>query len=94
MNVPQIKDLRIAYELYQTRISLSRRDIELLFGVGHTYAQRLKSIAKAHEKEKGLVDYSPLTVRTEEAFEAWGIDIKRIKRRIKELDKNVRTNNG
>jgi hypothetical protein len=87
MNIPQIKDIRKAYEIYQTRVGLSRADIEELFGVGRTYAGRLKAMAKEYEKSKGLPEYSVTTVRTEEAFEAWGLDIKRIRRRARELEK-------
>lgn len=87
MNIPQIKDIRKAYEIYTTRVGLSRTDIEELFDIGPTYANRLKKMAKEHEKEKGLPEYSVRTVRTEEAFECWGIDIKRIRRRARELEK-------
>ena len=87
MNIPQIKDIRKAYEIYTTRVSLSRTDIEELFGVGRTYAGRLKRIAKEREIAKGLPEFSSTTVRTEEAFEAWGLDIKRIRRRARELEK-------
>lgn len=88
MNIPQIKDIKKAYEIYQTRTTLSRQDIRELFGVGNTYAGLLKSVALQHEKDIGFVQYSTKTVRTEEAFEAWGIDIERIEKRIREFEEN------
>lgn len=90
MNVPQIKDISFAYDLWLNNVGLSRQDIEKLFGVGSTYAGRLKAMAKEYEKEKGLPEYSVTTVRTEEAFECWGIDIKRIRKRVRELERKCK----
>ena len=87
MNIPQLKDVRKAYEIYLTKVALSRKDIEELFGIGSTYAGKLKNVAKAYEKEKGLPEHSVTTVRTDEAFLAWGLDIKRIRKRARELEK-------
>ena len=87
MNIPQLPDVRVAYEMYLTKTGLTRKDIEVLFGVGKTYAGRLKALAKEYEKSKGLKEYSVTTVRTEEAFKAWGLDIRRITRRATALRK-------
>ena len=83
MNIPQLKDVKKAYEIYMTRVTLSTKDIQELFGVAHTYANRLRIVAKEKEIEKGLPQFSTTCVRTDEAFKTWGLDIRQIRRRAK-----------
>ncbi len=88
MNIPATKKtIPELWEIYTTRLYLTRKDIEAIFGIGTTYAGKLKQIAKAREKELGLTEYSRQTVRTHEAFITWGIDPAELKRRAKENTK-------
>ena len=85
MNIPTTKKtIPELWEIYTTKLYLTRKDIEAIFSVGPTYAGRLKQIAKDREKELGLTEYSKQTVRTREAFISWGIDPKELQRRVKE----------
>lgn len=84
MNIPApVLSIEELYEIYTNTIALTRKDIQRIFGVKQSKAGALKLYAKAKEIEKGLVQYSAQSVRTEEAFESWGIDAKRLERAMK-----------
>lgn len=73
------------WETYANKLFLTRADIMKAFGCSASTAARLIKVAK--EAQKGLPQFSSCTVRTKEAFEAWGIDTDELKKRAKEIMK-------
>lgn len=70
---------------YTSKLFLTRADIVDTFGVSASTAARM--IRKAREAQRGLQQFSERTVRTREAYEAWGIDPDELKKRAKEIQR-------
>lgn len=84
--IPQLSDIALAVELYYSRIDLSNSDIKRLFGgVSANKISSLKKLADAQRREKGMASWDPRRVNTMCAFEAWGLDIEDLERRLKAL---------
>ena len=74
--IPRITDLKMAIQLYYSRIELTNTDIKSLFGIkGHNVVNRLKNKAIEKMEEKKCPSWDAKTVNTECAFEAWGMNI-------------------
>ena len=82
MTTPETTKL---WETYANKLFLTRADIMKAFGCSASTASRLIRAAKAAQKD--LPQFNPHTVRTKEAFEAWGIDTDELKKRAKEIMK-------
>ena len=88
MNIPQIASVEIAVRLYYERIFLSNKDIQTLFpGIGCDTVQKLKKLARAKASEQNKMQYNSYTVMTESAYQAWGLDIDQLERRLTKLRK-------
>lgn len=88
VRVPQIVDISTAIRLYYTRIELSNSDIRELFGsIGSSRIVQLKNLAKKRMIERNRPYYNAMYVNTEDAFEAWGLDIGELERRYAKLRK-------
>lgn len=87
VRVPSIKNIELAIQLYYTKHELSRQDIMRIFEVSNTTAYKLKQLANAHSDEKNTPRYNASYTNTADAFEAWGIDIKRLEEGYKHLKK-------
>lgn len=86
VRIPQITDLKTAIELYIKKSELSTKDIQALFGkVCKDTVVKLKYIAREKMAEKGVSAYNAAYVNTAAAYEAWGLDINDLKRRLQEL---------
>lgn len=84
--IPQLSDIALAVELYYSRIDLSNNDIKRLFGgVSGNKVSALKKLADARRREAGMASWDPRRVNTMCAFEAWGLEIEDLERRLKAL---------
>lgn len=83
------KDIELAVKIYYEKISLKNADIKSLFGVtSNKTVARYKSEVIEYFAEG---DINPVhrdnTLDTWRAFEAWGIDINELEKRLKKLQK-------
>ncbi len=80
-------NLEKCIEVYYKTHEIGNRDIEEIFGVKKVKACRLKKLVKELMKKKGTRIFDSLKVNTEVAFEAWGLDIDDMERRVTKLRK-------
>ena len=83
----QVKDIQTAVDIFYTYPELGTAQICQLFDCSRNTAARLKAAAKVKQKEKGIITYSDSNVNTRCAYEAWGIDISDLKKRLLEYQK-------
>ena len=88
VRVPQVADISAAIRLYYEHTEIGNKDIRAIFGdMGNGRIGRLKQLALEAMHERGTVHYNAQYVNTEVAYDAWGIDIKRLERGIERLNK-------
>lgn len=87
-NIPSV-DIKTAIRMYYENVEIGNKDIQQLFAekVGSTRMQSLKQIAKAKMREKGTLIWNANKVNTQDAFEAWGLDIFDLEHRYQKLKK-------
>ena len=78
----QIKDIETAVRIFYTYPDLGTKQVQELYDCGRSKAAELKAIARKLQDEKGIVKYSSSTVNTRCAYEAWGIDIEDLEKRL------------
>lgn len=78
----QVKDTATAVEIFYTYPELGTAEIQRLFNCGRNSATKLKGEARKRQTEKGLIPYSDSSVNTRCAYEAWGIDIADLEKRL------------
>lgn len=83
------KDVELAVKIYYEKISLSNADIKKLFEVtSNKTVKRYKDEVVAYFAETDIIPiHRDNTLDTWRAFEAWGIDINELEKRIKKLQK-------
>lgn len=98
VRVPQVKNARAALAIYYSKSEIGNADIKMLFGnMGQERITKLKALARERMREKKCPTYNARWVNTECAFEAWGIDVKRLEKGLEKLEKlglEVKTNEG
>ena len=88
VRIPQLVDIEKAVELYYTRLDLSNDDIKSLFGnMGSAKVAQLKKLAEEERRRQNAARWSPLRVPTGCAFDAWGLNIEDLERRLAALHK-------
>lgn len=86
VRVPQVADIRAAIELYWSKIEIGTNDICALFGgIGRERAGKLKAWAREEMQKRGTVNFNPMYVNTEVAYEVWGLKINDLERRYNKL---------
>ena len=86
INIPQISSIGTAVELYYSRVALSNADITALFApIGKDKVIGLKRLAREKTAELGKMQWSNQTVRTDDAYLAWGLDIEKLEEKYKKL---------
>ena len=91
VRIPQVKDIRLAVELYYSRLDLSNADIKDLFGnMSSTTVAKLKALAEKQRMDDGVAKWSANRVVTMCAYKAWGLDIEDLEKRVKALDRMSR----
>ena len=83
----QVKDIPTAVEIFYTYPELGTAEVKRLFGCSASSATRLKAMATARQKEKGIMTFSNSSVNTRCAYEAWGIDINDLEKRLLKYQK-------
>ena len=78
----QVKDIETAVNIYYTYPELGTQQVQQLFDCGRNKATELKAVARQHQEEKGIITYSSSSVNTRYAYEAWGIDIADLEKRL------------
>ena len=88
VRIPQIQSLEIAIRIYYEKIELRNADIRELFGsLGSKTICHLKQAAKGKMEENNVPSWDAQAVNTEAAFEAWGLDIADLEKRLNKLKK-------
>lgn len=88
VRVPQIQNLETAIRIYYERIELRNADIREIFGgICNDTVCSLKRVAKDKMKENDIPSWDAKAVNTEAAFEAWGLDIADLEKRLNKLKK-------
>lgn len=85
LRVPAVKDLRQAVEIFHRCPMLGNSEIKRIFGCGDNVALRLRRAAERKMEELGHPSWSPTKVNTDDAFAAWGLDIKRMEGGLQRL---------
>ena len=88
VRVPQIQNLETTIRVYYERIELRNADIREIFGsIGNDTMSGLKRAAKDKMEENDVPSWDAQAVNTEAAFEAWGLDIADLAKRLNKLKK-------
>ncbi len=86
VRIPQVACIDHAIELYYSKIELTGKDISELFGgIPASRIAKLKSKAREVSAKNDRMMWDNRNVNTEDAYEAWGLDIKDLERRAKKL---------
>lgn len=80
VNVPTTVNIDTAVTLYYAKTEITTRDICAIFGCCKTTANLLKKQAREVQDRDGTPFYNARAVNVETAFQAWGLDIKRLER--------------
>ena len=83
----QLKDIEQAVILYYDRIELNNGDIRKLFGCGSSTAIKLKKIAMEKAIKENYQRIDARLVPTKAAYEAWGLNIEDLEKRLEKLKK-------
>lgn len=75
-----------ALRIYLEHTEIDTCDIRELFDCASNTATRLKKVAMELMVEKGKKTWDPSKVNTAIAYEAWGIDIDEVEKRLKKLN--------
>lgn len=78
-------DIETAVKMYYSKIEIGTKDIRELFGVGATCATDMKKKVREEMAKRGVRNYYPNSIKTDIAFEVWGLDIEELERRLKAL---------
>ena len=88
VRIPQAADVAYAVRLFYEKTELSTTDVINLFGgISRGRAGKLKELVREVMHERNTINYNPLYVNTEVAYEVWGIDIDKLERRYAKLQK-------
>lgn len=86
MNTPRIASVEVAVELYYSTYALYTADLRRLFpGASATTLSRLKRAAREYTLSHGLMLIDNLSVPTDDAYKAWGLDIEQLEAKFKKL---------
>lgn len=98
VRIPQVQNARVALAIYYSKSEIGNAAIKMLFGnMGQERITKLKAVARERMREENCPTYNARYVNTECAFEAWGIDVKRLTKGLGILEKlglEVKTNEG
>jgi hypothetical protein len=90
MNIPAITSIENALKIYYSHSEIGNKEMTDLFGRRSSATiARLKRIAKTEMSAKDVFSYGSNKVNTTAAYQAWGIEVADLEKRmkkIKELD--------
>lgn len=86
MNTPRIASVEVAVELYYSTYALYTADLRRLFpSASAATLSRLKRVAREYTVSHGLMLIDNLSVPTDDAYKAWGLDIEQLEAKFKKL---------
>lgn len=84
MRIPLIQSVETAIRVFYAYPQLGNKQIRELFGhISDVRCVGLKRIAFDLMKERGIMRYNDVVVNTDVAYEAWGLDIAELEKRLK-----------
>lgn len=87
MRVPMIKSIETAVSVFYRYPQLGNKQIRELFGnIGDARCVALKRLAFDLMNERGIMCYNDVVVNTDVAYDAWGINIADLERRMKKMN--------
>lgn len=86
-NIPRVASVKIAVETFYKYNELGISEICKLFACGRSKASQLKTCANVYARNKGLIPRCNTYISTDAAFEAWGLDINALEKRLKKAEK-------
>lgn len=78
-------DIETAVRIYYSMVEIGTKEIKELFSVGSTCATTMKNKVREEMAKRGVRNYYPNSIKTDIAFEVWGLDIEELERRLKAL---------
>lgn len=88
VRIPKVASVEAAVRVFYENTELTNANIVELFGsISPKRICKLKEIARKKSEEKETPVWSAVRVNTEDAFEAWGLDIKKLEARYTRLRK-------
>lgn len=85
-NIPRLSSIDTAISTYYSCIALYTDNIRDLFnGISSSTVTKLKNLARKKMSENGHIPLNSKCVNTEDAYEAWGLDIEQLKAKNSEL---------
>ncbi len=88
VRIPAIRDMEAAIRIYYEKPLLFNKDIKELFGdISQVTVLKLKTAARDRMREKGIPDWNARAADTETAYQAWGLDIQDLEKRLYKLRK-------
>mgnify|MGYP000027056708 CR=1 FL=1 len=76
-------DIEKAVTMYYNMTEIGTAEIKELFSIGNTSAANLKRKVYDEMAKRGVRNYYPHCVKTDIAFEVFGLDIEDLERRLK-----------
>ena len=93
VNIPQVADIRVALDIYYSKLTLTGEDIQTLFArpdgrrLSSATVAKLRQLAEIEREDRQIKSRNPRHVNTDSAFRAWGLDIDEMERRFAHLKK-------
>lgn len=81
------RSIPVAVRIYWNDLELGTNDIRNLFGCSARVARGYKEAARELQEERGVKSWHPDRVETRTAYEAWGLDINDLERRLGRMKK-------
>lgn len=97
IRIPRLRDIEGAIRIYYENIEIGTKEIKELFisrndtYISNSTAMKLKKIAKEKMAEKEIKNWDASRVNTKAVFEAWGLEINDLEKRLLKLQKMVNT---
>lgn len=93
INIPPIASVESALEVYYRFPQLGNKEIRQIFGpLSSAKICQLKDVAREKMTERGEIRYNNRLVGADSAYQAWGIDIADLERRLARLRRLEKTN--
>lgn len=88
VRIPLIKSVETAVRIYYAYPQMGNKQIVELFGsIGHSRITALKELAQGLTRERNGMLRDERSVKTSDAYEAWGLDIGELERNLRKLQK-------
>ena len=90
-NIPQV-NISVAVEMHETKLSISSKDICLIFDCGTTKANQLRKMVVEEMKNRNILQKNVHLVDIDVAYDVWGLNIPKLLKVYKNIQ--ARENNA